>query len=122
MPEYNPLQSYLAQEPITGSPDCGELDHGYQYHDALCRWLARHKNVHFHYTPTHASWLNQIEIWFSLLTRFALRPQSFTHPRQVRQAIDAYTEVSNEHATPFEWTKRYVAQKPLRHQYSNLHN
>jgi transposase len=86
------------------------------------RWLARHKNVHFHYTPTHASWLNQIEIWFSLLTRFALRPQSFTHPRQVRQAIDAYTEVSNEHATPFEWTKRYVAQKPLRHKYSNLHN
>ena len=86
------------------------------------RWLARHKNVHFHYTPTHASWLNQIEIWFSLLTRFALRPQSFTHPRQVRQAIDAYTETSNEHATPFEWTKRYVAQKPLRHKYSNLHN
>jgi transposase len=27
-------------------------------------WLKRHKNVHFHYTPTHASWLNQIEIWF----------------------------------------------------------
>jgi len=86
------------------------------------RWLARHRNVHFHYTPTHASWLNQIEVWFSLLTRFALRPQSFTHPRQVRQAIDAYTEVSNEHAAPFEWTKRYVAQKPLRHKYSNLHN
>ena len=30
-------------------------------------WLARHPNVHFHYTPTHTSWLNQIEIWFSIL-------------------------------------------------------
>jgi len=86
------------------------------------RWLAQHKNVHFHYTPTHASWLNQIEIWFSLLTRYALRPQSFTHPRQVRQAIDAYTEVSNEHAAPFEWTKRFVAQKPLQKHYANLRN
>jgi transposase len=32
------------------------------------RWLARHPQVHFHYTPTHASWLNQIEVWFSILT------------------------------------------------------
>jgi len=84
------------------------------------RWLARHRNVHFHFTPTHASWLNQIEIWFSLLTRFALRPQSFTHPRQVRQAIDLFTAAANEQATPFEWTKRSVAQKPLRQHYSNL--
>jgi len=32
------------------------------------RWLARHKNVHFHFTPTHASWLNQVEVWFSILS------------------------------------------------------
>src|SRR5690349_19328363 len=32
------------------------------------RWLARHKSVHFHFTPTHASWLNQLEIWFSILS------------------------------------------------------
>ena len=37
------------------------------------RWLARHKNVHLHFTPTHASWLNQIECWFSILSRRALR-------------------------------------------------
>ena len=35
-------------------------------------WLARHKNVHFHFTPTHASWLNQVEIWFSILARSTL--------------------------------------------------
>ncbi len=36
------------------------------------RWLARHPNVHFHYTPTRASWLNQIEVWFSMLSRGAV--------------------------------------------------
>src|SRR5271166_935377 len=41
------------------------------------RWLQRHKNVHFHYTPTHASWLNQIEIWFSILSRQVLATASF---------------------------------------------
>jgi len=86
------------------------------------RWLARHKNVHFHYTPTHASWLNQIETWFSLLTRHALRPRSFTHPRQVREAIDAYTDVHNDQAAPFEWTKRHVHQRPLHRKYANLCN
>ena len=81
-------------------------------------WLARHKNVRFHYTPTHASWLNQIEIWFSLLTRHALKPRSFTHTRQVRQAIDAYVEAHNEQAAPFEWTKRNVGPKTLKPTYS----
>ena len=41
-------------------------------------WLAHHPNVHFHYTPTHASWLNQIEIWFSIPTRTALQGLSAT--------------------------------------------
>jgi transposase len=82
-------------------------------------WLARHKNVRFHYTPTHASWLNQIETWFSLLTRHALRPRSFTHPRQVREAIDAYTKAHNEHAAPFEWTKRNVGPKAFKATYAN---
>src|SRR5271165_3477489 len=41
------------------------------------RWLQRHKHVHFHYIPTHASWLNQIEIWCSILSRQALAAASF---------------------------------------------
>ena len=36
------------------------------------RWLARHRNVHFHFTPTHASWLIQVEVWFSILSSKAL--------------------------------------------------
>src|SRR5712671_6496951 len=41
------------------------------------RWLKRHPNVHFHFTPTRASWLNQVEIWFSILAGKALRGASF---------------------------------------------
>ncbi len=67
------------------------------------RWRARHPNVHFHYTPTNACWLNQIEIWFSILSRRALRGASFTSPRQLRQAIDAFIAAYNSTAQPFEW-------------------
>ena len=82
------------------------------------RWLARHKNVHLHYTPTHASWLNQIEVWFSILSRQALRGASFTSPRQLRQAIDRFVEAHNRTAAPFEWTKAEVHQASLKNTYA----
>jgi len=77
------------------------------------RWLRKHPNVHLHFTPTHASWLNQIEIWFSILSRSALKGASFESPRQVRQAIDRFIEAYNENAAPFEWTKRTVTPGTL---------
>jgi len=86
------------------------------------RWLNRHKNVHFHHTPTHASWLNQIEIWFSILSRSALKGASFTSPRQVREAIDRFVEVHNKNAAPFEWRKREVFPKNFRKYYADLCN
>jgi len=86
------------------------------------RWLARHKNVHFHYTPTHASWMNQIETWFSILTRSALRGASFTSPQQLRQAIDDFVRAYNQDATPFEWTKTVVRPKGLKRHYPDLCN
>jgi len=86
------------------------------------RWLARHRNVHFHFTPTHASWLNQIETWFSLLWRQALRGVSFTSPRQVRQAIDAYIAAYRQTAHAFEWRKRLVHSTSLKHNYTDLRN
>ena len=84
------------------------------------RWLQRHKNVHFHYTPTYSSWLNQVEVWFSILSRRALRGASFTSPRQVRQAIDKFIRVYNLNATPFEWTKTSVTPRGLSDNYRNL--
>lgn len=84
------------------------------------RWLARHPKVHFHYTPTHASWLNQIECWFSILTQKTLRGASFTSPRQLRDAIDAFIEAYNQTAAPFEWTKQHVKPTPLVDSYAQL--
>lgn len=84
------------------------------------RWITRHKNVHLHFTPTYASWLNQVEIWFSILTRASLRGASFTHPFQIRRAIDDFVEVYNEDAAPFEWKKESVHQVPLKKRYADL--
>jgi transposase len=84
------------------------------------RWLPRHPNVHFHYTPTHASWLNQVEVWFSILTRAVLRGLSATDPRQVCAAIDRFTAFGNEHPAPFEWTKAVVHQVGVKHHYADL--
>ena len=78
-------------------------------------WLARHKNVHFHFTPTHASWLNQVEIWFSMLARSTLDGASFTSVTQLRAAIDAFIEAYNTTATPFQWRRTTVHPKGLAH-------
>ena len=84
------------------------------------QWLTRHKNVHFHFTPTRASWLNQVEVWFSILTRRVLRNGSFTSPRQVREAINRFLEAYNQDAAPFEWTKKVVHSAPLKTTYADL--
>lgn len=84
------------------------------------RWLSRHKNVHFHFTPTRASWLNQVEIWFSILSRRALRGASFSSVRQLRDAIDKFIEAYNRNAMPFEWKKEKVHAVPLRKHYADL--
>jgi len=84
------------------------------------RWLARHPNVHFHYTPTHASWLNQIEIWFSKLSRAALKGASFSSVRQLRRAIEAFIDAHNQDPQPFEWTKEDVRPVPIKPKYANL--
>ena len=86
------------------------------------RWLARHRRVHFHYTPTHASWINQVECWFSILWRGALRGLSSTSIRKVRRAIDAFTKAYDENAAPFEWTKQVVHPGRLKPYYADLCN
>ena len=86
------------------------------------RWLARHPNVHFHFTPTHASWLNQVEVWFSILSSKALAGASFTAPWQVRDQIDAFIAAYNQDAQPFEWTKQVVFSQHPRATYANLRN
>ncbi len=84
------------------------------------RWLPRHPNVHLHYTPTHASWMNQIEIWFSILWKGALRGGTFKSVRALRDAMDRFIETYNENAHPFQWQATRIRQRTLEDKYSNL--
>jgi transposase len=78
------------------------------------RWLKRHPNVRLHFTPTRASWLNQVEIWFSILEGKSLHGASFTSVAQLRQHIDDFIEAYNENAKPFVWTKKKVRQRRIK--------
>ena len=69
------------------------------------RWLSRHKRVHFHFTPTSASWMNMVEIWFSILTSQQVRRGVYHDVPELIAAIEFYTEHYNERARPFVWTK-----------------
>ena len=77
-------------------------------------WLARHPLVTFHYTPTRASWLNQVEGWFSILQGQSLTGASFTSVEQLKEHIDAFIETYNEDAEPFVWTKSKVHQRRVK--------
>ena len=80
----------------------------YATHKKNGDWLKAHPNVTFHFTPTSASWLNQIEIWFGILGRNALNGASFNSTQELAQAIDNFCEVWHENAHPFVWRKREV--------------
>ena len=58
----------------------------------------------FHYTPVHSSWLNQIELWFSILTRKLLKRGSFVSVEALREAVLTFIASYNRTAKPFKWT------------------
>jgi transposase len=68
------------------------------------RWLRRHPRVHFHFTPTSASWLNLVERFFSELTTRELRRLAVTSVNELEHAIDGYIDRRNEDPRPFTWT------------------
>ncbi len=72
---------------------------------AVQAWLTRHPRVHFHFTPTGASWLNMIEAWFGILTRKSVRRGSFRSVRALIRHIEHYLAHWNDDPTPFVWTK-----------------
>jgi transposase len=82
----------------------------------------KHPRLHFHFTPTHASWLNQIEVWFSILSGQSLRDASFRSAKELVAHIEAYIVAYNENCTPFEWRKVDPEAKSFAGKYSNLCN
>lgn len=71
---------------------------------AVDKWLSGHQDVTFHFTPTGSSWLNQIEIWFGIITRQAIRRGTFGSVRLLINVISRYITAWNEDSIPFEWT------------------
>lgn len=110
---------------VAESPEDRELHvilDNYGTHKKCDEWLARHPNVHFHFTPTSASWLNQVEVWFGIMSRKALRGASFKNIAELREAMEAFIAAYNPNAKPFKWRKREVKGSQLRNTIVNLCN
>ncbi|MGH9897126.1 MAG: IS630 family transposase, partial [bacterium] len=73
-------------------------------HAKVKRWLAARPRYHIHYTPTYASWLNQVEIWFNLVTQKAIRRGSFRSVKELVTRIATFEQRYNPSAQPFVWT------------------
>jgi transposase len=73
--------------------------------EAAKRWLNRHPRAHFHYTPTHASWVNMVECFFSILSKQRLSQSVHTSKRQLKEFLLNYIAHNNENPRPFAWTK-----------------
>ena len=115
------LEDILADQPQ--SKEIHVILDNYSTHKRNHNWLAKFEGrVQFHFTPTSASWLNQIEIVFSLLQRKTLNGASFKTKDQLREAIEAFIKKHNEHAKPFRWRKREVKGSQLRNTIVNLCN
>jgi transposase len=71
----------------------------------VCAWLAAHPQVHFHYTPTSASWLNQVEGFFGILGKQSLSLTDFPSTKALRDHLTAYMRAWKKNPTPFAWTK-----------------
>lgn len=74
-------------------------------HPNVKAWLARHRRVHLHFTPTSSSWLNLVELWFRMLSTKRLSRGVFRTLDELIDAIDDWTDHWNGTAAPFVWTK-----------------
>lgn len=74
-------------------------------HAKVREWFTKHPRFQLHFTPTSASWMNQVETWFSILTTQRIRRGSFRNLRELVDAIKRFIENWNDNAHPFRWTK-----------------
>ncbi len=107
---------------LPGDKEIHVILDNYCIHKKNDEWLAAHPNVQFHFTPTSASWLNQVEIWFGIFSRKALKGASFESIEHLRQAIEAFVAAYGPTAKPFVWRKREVKGTQLRNTIANLCN
>lgn len=73
-------------------------------HSKVRNWLAARPRYHIHYVPTYSSWLNQVEIWFNIITQKAIRRGTFKSVKQLVGKIERFVENHNAKSKPFAWT------------------
>jgi transposase len=97
-----------AVDPETGEPVELHLvmdNYAAHKHKKVRDWLEQNPRFKVHFTPTHASWMNLVEIWFGLVERQAVRRGIFKSVKDLNGKLRAYIEGWNERAHPFVWTK-----------------
>jgi transposase len=78
---------------------------GTHTHPRVRAWLAHNPRIHLHFTPTSASWMNLVEIFFGIITRQAIRRGTFTSVADLVRAIRIFIDAWNQRCQPFQWTK-----------------
>lgn len=116
------MDKLLMELPDSREKEIHVILDNYCIHKRNDKWLADHPNVAFHFTTTSASWLNQVEIWFGILSRKVTNNTSFTSTDQLRSAIESFIEVYHQNAKPFVWRKREVKLSQLRNTITILCN
>jgi hypothetical protein len=85
---------------------CVVLDNYHTHkHADIEAWLAKHRRVTLHFTPTSGSWLNLVEVFFGIITRQAIRRGSYASVPELVAAIETFIDGWNERCHPFVWTK-----------------
>ena len=90
-------------------------------HPNVKAWLAANPRFVVHFTPTHASWMNLVEVWFSMIERQALHRGVFTSVKDLNTKIRTYIDGWNDRRHPFIWTKTadQILKKAKRNETSN---
>jgi transposase len=102
--------------------ECHVIMDNHSIHKNHGPWLERHPGVRFHYTPTSASWMNMVEIWFGILARKSLRGASFAGTAELAAHIGSFVRGYNPTARPFVWRKRDVRGAQLSNKTDNFRN
>lgn len=79
-------------------------NYGTHKHPKVRAWFAKRPRFHVHFTPTYASWLNQVERWFGLITQRAIKRGSFRNVKELKDRIERYIAYHNTGPVPFMWT------------------
>jgi transposase len=97
----------LVEQSVPADRDVHVVLDNYATHKtaSIQRWLLKRPRFHLHFTPTHASWLNQVERWFALLTQRQIKRGSHNCVGELIYAIEGFIKATNKEPKPMNWTK-----------------